>query len=250
MLATLLFAWFFPLMPALTLASIGLAIMLEFGTCGARLSLDARYATAALVAVAFAAAWWASGPALGYVDYLRQLPPDETPSLLDPLRNDVHSLPLLVAIAAALAVPASLFERATWVVLLATACLVLVLLDLRVWDQRDAAHAYLESPKSPPGLAALAEGRKPEVLWLDDEADAWFALGRPQYFSPQQGVSIVFSRALASLWMDRADVLMALGLEPRGLMTPLEAGGGWRPVARDARRDRRAMCPPGCAPAS
>lgn len=228
-LAALLLAWFFQPLPALTLASVGLAVVLDYGTLGARLRLDARHATAAFVFVAVAALWWASGPVLGYVDYLRQLPSDQTMSLLAPLHNNLHNLPLLAVIAAALLAPAPLFDRSVWVPVLAVACLLLVGLDLRLWDQRDAAQAYLESLRSPPGLAALAEGRKPGVLWLDDEVDAWFALGRPQYFSPQQGVSIVFSRALASLWVDRAGVLTTLGLEPRGVMTP------WKPAADDDR---------------
>ena len=228
-LAALLLAWFFQLLPALVLASVGLAVVLEYGTLGARLRLDARHAAAALVLVAVAALWWESGPALGYVDYLRQLPSDQPMSLLTPLHNHLQSLPLLALIAAALLAPASLFDRSAWAPILAVAGLLLVGLDLRVWDQRDAAHAYLESPRSPPGLAALAEGRKPDVLWLDDQVDAWFALGRPQYFSPQQGVSIVFSNALATLWVDRAGVLMALGLEPHSVMTP------WKPAADDDR---------------
>ena len=228
-LAALLLAWFFPLLPAFTLASVGLATLLEFGTLGARLPLDARHATAGLVLVAIAALWWASGPLLGYVDFLRQLPPDQVPSLLEPLRNDLHSLPLLALIAVTLVMPASLFDRPAWVAILAAVCLGLIALDLRLWDQRDVARAYLESPKSPPGLAALAAGRKPEVLWLDDEADAWFALGRPQYFSPQQGVSIVFSRPLAGLWADRAGTLVGLGLVPRSVFAP------WKLAADDDR---------------
>ena len=228
-LAALLLAWLFQPMPALTLASIGLAIVLEVGSLGARLPLASRHANAALVVVAVAAVWWASGRVLGYVEFLHQLPSDRAPSLLDPLRNNLQSLPLLAMAAIALLLPASLSGRAAVVPILAAACLGLVALDLRVWDQRDAARAYLESPRSPLGLAALADGRKPDVLWLDDEADAWFALGRPQYFSPQQGVSIVFSRPLAGLWMDRADVLVGLGLVPRGVLTP------WKPAADDDR---------------
>ncbi len=228
-LAALLLAWLFQPLPALVLASVGFAVLLDYGTLGARLRLDARHATAALVLVAVAAVWWASGPVLGYLDYLRQLPSDQTISLLTPLHNDLQSLPLLALVAVALVAPASLFDRSSWVPILVVACLLLVGLDLRLWDQRDTAHAYLESPRSPPGFAALAKGRKPDVLWLDDEVDAWFALGRPQYFSPQQGVSIVFSHPLASLWEERAGGLVALGLQPRSVMTP------WKPAADDDR---------------
>lgn len=228
-LAMLLLAWLFQPLPVVTLASIGLAVSLQFGTIGRRLPLDSRHVTAAFAVAAIAAVWWASGPALGYVEYLRQLPPDATSSLLDPLRNNLQVLPLVVAIVVALVVPQRVFERTPVVVALAVACLVLAGLDLHVWDQRNAARVYLEKPQYTPGLAALSEGRKPDVLWLDDEADAWFALGRPQYFSPQQGVSIVFSRPLAGLWLDRARALMALGLEDRGEMMP------WKPVADDDR---------------
>ena len=132
---------------------------------------------------------------------------------------------MLALVAARLVTPAERFATTATTAALAGACLVLGLVAGEVWDQRTNAQVYLEAPHEPPGLAALAAGRRPDVLWLEDESDAWFALQRPQYFSPQQGVAMVFSRPLAMEWARRANGLVALGLEPRGVLTPGRPAG-------------------------
>jgi hypothetical protein len=66
-------------------------------------------------------------------------------------------------------------------------------------------------------------------LWLDGLAEPWYALGRPQYLSPQQAVSIVFSRPLAMEWRRRAEALVALGLARTTIFRP------WAPAGDDDR---------------
>ena len=227
-LALLALAWLFQPTPALTLAVAGLALLLELGALGRRLPLADRHVAIVWLLVAACALYWAIGPWLGYLAFLKTLAPDESRTLVDPLRNNLHTLPLLVVIVTWLAAPTRV-RGDRMVIALACACLVFGMLVGKIWDQRTPAQAYLETPHELPGLAALAAGRSRQVLWLEDESDAWFALGRPQYFSPQQGVAMVFSRPLAMEWARRANSLVALGLEPRGVFMP------WRPALAEDR---------------
>ena len=219
-LVLLALAWFFQPSPVVTLAIAALSLVLEFGSVGRTFAPQRRHVVLVAVFAAAAALIWAAGPLIGYVAYLRALPPGDPPSLIDVLRNNLHTLPLVVLIAAWLVAPRSSLERRLGPAVLGIGALGLLAATAWGWDQRGAAHAALETRQTPPGLVTLAAGRSPEVLWIGDVSDAWFALERPQFFSPQQAVGIVFSRPLAVEWTRRADLLIGLGLEPRGVFRP------------------------------
>ncbi len=228
-LALMALAWFVQPGLAVTVTIAAFALMIEFGGIGRGWRIERRHVVVAYVLSVAATLFWVSGPLLGYAAYLGELPPGDTPSLIDPLRNNLHTLPLWFVIAGWLVMPLPAIERRFGPVALAIGGLGLVAANAWGWDQRGPARMMLETPQAPPGLAALAAGRNPAVLWLGTESDAWFALERPQYFSIQQGVSIVFSRPLAVEWTRRADLLIGLGLEPRGVYRP------WQRLADDDR---------------
>jgi hypothetical protein len=70
----------------------------------------------------------------------------------------------------------------------------------------------------PPELMGLIASRNGEVLWIDGLGEAWFLAGRPQWSTQQQGVSSVFSRALATRRRERMQFLIDEGLAYRNAM--------------------------------
>jgi hypothetical protein len=64
------------------------------------------------------------------------------------------------------------------------------------------------------------EGNPGEVLWVGGGAASWYLLGRPQWASGLQAVRAVFSRPLAMLWRERAQVLLDYGLASRNIFEP------------------------------
>lgn len=228
-LALLGLAWFFQPTSAVTLILACAALALELGPLGSRLRLTDGHAIIAIVVAASLSLVWVCGPILGYLRFLRDLPAGEVPTTIDPLRNNLQSLPVCAIIAAWLVAPASAGETAFVSIALRFCGIALLAAGAVEWDQRSAAQAYLERPQAPAGLAGLAAGHRQEVFWIGPRADAWFALRRPQYFTLQQGASIVFSRPLAREWMRRGDALIELGLVQKNVYSP------WRPAATDDR---------------
>ena len=227
-LALVALAWFFQPAPTATIMIAGAALGLEFAPVG-RLRMTATMATVAVLVSATLSLLWAIGPLVGYLQYLHDLPAGDAPSTLDPLRNNLQSLPLCAVIAGWLVGPAAFVESTAASLALSFACFGLLAVDALAWDQRSAAQAYLEDYHPPSAVLALAAGRRQDVFWVDSRAEAWFALRRPQYFSPQQAVSIVFSRTLSREWTRRANGLIELGLVPKNVFTP------WKPAADDDR---------------
>ena len=226
-LALLGLVWFFQPTPGMTAAIAGLAVALEFGKFDSRLSLSDGHAVVALWIAAILSMTWAVAPIVGYVHFLHGLQAGEAASTLDPLRNRLQSLPLCAVVAAWFVAPAAAAESAVVALAMPFVCIALLAAGAVEWDQRTVAQAYLEQPEAPAGLVALAAGQRQEVLWVGSQAEAWFALQRPQYFSPQQGASIVFSRPLAREWARRADVLVKLGLVQKNVYSP------WKLAADD-----------------
>ncbi len=89
-----------------------------------------------------------------------------------------------------------------------------------LWDQRTPDQRFLETGHAPKEIMRLIDGHKGEVLWIGGFAEAWFLLGRPQWATPVQGISIIFSSALASEWRSRTQILVNLKLASRASFTP------------------------------
>ena len=70
----------------------------------------------------------------------------------------------------------------------------------------------IDAGKHPPTLAQAIASRPGEILWVDGLAEAWYLAGRPQWASPEQGVSTIFSATLAHDWRARMRFLIAEGL--------------------------------------
>ncbi len=76
------------------------------------------------------------------------------------------------------------------------------------WDDRSAFQKLIDSNRHPPELMQLLAGKDGEILWLGGQTETWFLTGRPQWASPQQGVSTIFSPKLARAWRDRTQFLI------------------------------------------
>ncbi|QAY94927.1 hypothetical protein CWB41_03570 [Methylovirgula ligni] len=90
----------------------------------------------------------------------------------------------------------------------AAAALGLAIAVWHFWDDRSAFQKLIDSNRHPPELMQLLAGRDGEILWLGGQTEAWFLTGRPQWASPQQGVSTIFSPTLARTWRDRTQFLI------------------------------------------
>ena len=88
-----------------------------------------------------------------------------------------------------------------------------------------------------------------EILAIGGMTSSWFVLHRPQYFSPEQGASIVFSRPLALEWRRRARILLETGLVPRNALRPWEPLSAADPVVVTADKIG-ALCRRADAPAA
>ena len=99
------------------------------------------------------------------------------------------------------------------------AALAAVATAATTWDERASSGLWGRQD----GFAETTDvpgAHSSEVLAIGGMASSWSALRRPQYFSPQQGVSIVFSRPLAMEWRRRANILLELGLVPHNVFRP------------------------------
>jgi hypothetical protein len=227
-LALLALGWFFQPDLQITCVIAAFALVLHFGALGRALALKGWHVAVVYGLVVGLIALCDIGPVIGYVDFLRTNPEHDIAGLINPLRNNLHTAPLCLLTACWLLGPAAARRRLGSLTALAlTACLIVAVAAL--WDQRDPDARYFEARHAPPGFAAIAAGRSREVLWLDGLAEPWYALGRPQYLSPQQAVSIVFSRPLAMEWRRRAQALVALGLARTTIFKP------WAPAGDDDR---------------
>ena len=75
-----------------------------------------------------------------------------------------------------------------------------------VWDARTPWERYIiAGGPSPVALPAHAT-----ILWADEAPPTWFLLRRPAYVSSNQAAGLVFSRATATAWRERADIVRPL----------------------------------------
>jgi hypothetical protein len=222
-LALLTLGWF--CMPDLAFASLvaALALVVHFGPWQMRIA--SRYvalvwaATAVLVLCSYAglvAVLWR---------FLAHMPEGAALGTLYALRLNIEALPICALAALWLfAGPAWRWPRRFAAAGAAAAAILAAL----AWRSVPPAPDDLQTLRRPAEFAAILDSHPGEVFWVDGKSEAWFVLGRPQWGSMQQSASVVFSRKLAMLWRDRAQMLLDIGLMPANAFTP------WKPVEDSA----------------
>jgi len=103
-------------------------------------------------------------------------------------------------------------------VLLGIMALLLCIAAARFWDDRGPFQKLIDAGAHPPALMQVIAQRPGEILWVDGLAEAWYLTGRPQWASPEQGVSTVFSPELLELWRGRMRFLVREGLAQKGAL--------------------------------
>lgn len=146
-----------------------------------------------------------------------------TPAGFEFERAYLWSVSPLALPVAALAIFMALSRRRWPAMALILPALVIATLAAVSFDDRPRFQIALETSTAPPGLLAALPTDKGPVLWLGGGKESWYWAGRPNWAAAIQGSSIVFSRALATEWGDRARALVALGLEPARLLQPWTA---------------------------
>lgn len=104
-------------------------------------------------------------------------------------------------------------------VLLGALALFLSIAAVHFWDDRTPFQKLIDSGAHPPALMRIIDQKPGEILWVDGIAEAWYLTGRPQWASPEQGVSTVFSPELLRLWLGRMRFLVREGLAEKGALS-------------------------------
>lgn len=102
--------------------------------------------------------------------------------------------------------------------------LVFAAVAIMIIDDRTRLQKALESRDPPPSLVAGLPRAPGELLWIGGGKETWYWAGRANWAAAIQGSSLVFSRPFAMHWRERAESLVALGLEPEKLLQPWTAG--------------------------
>ncbi len=226
-LTLLALAWFDQPSLAFTAALCAAALILASGHL--TFGFTPRHAMGVAAVAAVLLLIWSGGPIMGYVAFLRTVPPAMPLQMIDPLRNNLHTAPVCLAIALWLLAPQPWRHRLLPLPVIGGAAMLLATGAGKLWDQRSAYGRYVEAGQVPDALASLTGGRPTDVLWIDGIAEPWFLLRQAQWMSSQQAVGIVFSRPLAIEWRRRADSLLALGLARKAIFEP------WNVMADDDR---------------
>lgn len=219
-LALLGLAWLGDLGPVAT--PVACAAALALGATPLPLPLRDRHAVWALAAAALIVGLGTVETAIGWAAFVAGAPRGADIGLLAALRCDLLVAPLCLALAIWLLAPVRAERSFAGAASLAVLALAAATGAAACWDERGPAQAFF-SRQDGFAPAAVPGDRSSEVLVIGGLSEAWFALDRPQYFSPQQAVGIVFSRPLAVEWRRRGAALRALGLVPHNVARPWEA---------------------------
>ncbi len=92
------------------------------------------------------------------------------------------------------------------------AAAALLVCGAALWDSRTAEARLIEGSGQAADLRRMIGTAPGEVLWIDDDSETWFTIGRPSFMSTVQAGPILFSRDLAVAWHERAMWLTGLGL--------------------------------------
>lgn len=97
--------------------------------------------------------------------------------------------------------------RAGAVLALGVGCVLAALL----WDGRTAEQGFMDAWSGDPGLTEAVGPGSGEVMWIDEDREVWFLLHRPSFLNTAQAGPMLFSRALAMEWAERAATARSLG---------------------------------------
>jgi len=123
----------------------------------------------------------------------------------------LQTIPLVAAAVASALIPWRMVPssaRFAAAAALATASVAGILL----WDNRTTERLSIEHRDGAAELRTLIGDTPGEILWIDEQSEAWFFAARPAFFNAVQGGPILFSRELAVQWADRAATLLRLHL--------------------------------------
>jgi hypothetical protein len=133
--------------------------------------------------------------------------------------------------------------------LLGIMALLLCIAAVRFWDERGPFQKMVDTAIHPPALMQIIAQRPGEVLWLDGLSEAWYLTGRPQWASPQQGASTVFSAELAHKWYARMRFLMAQGLANKAAVSSFDQPPAAADLGRLTKANVEQLCARPDAPA-
>ena len=108
--------------------------------------------------------------------------------------------------------------------LIVAASIALSLAVLLFWDDRGPYERVLDRAERQTTLENIIPDRQGEILWLTENTETWFWLGRPNWLTRIQGSSIVFSRPLAMIFAERAKFLIDLDLAGADVLKPWSHG--------------------------
>jgi len=215
-LALLSIAWLSSEIPENAALASGAALILSFA--GERIALPSARPTAVFLwAFTFLFAAALSLTYLrGYAAFVAHMPREVPHSI-----SYIWIKRYLVFFVLALILPFA-FSRRFSTIIVAGAVIVSLCLGVLAaygWDRRDPFQKLMDSATHPAPLAQTIASRPGEVLWIEGLAEAWFLTGRPQWASPQQGVSTIFSADLTRLWRPRMQFLIDHGLSDKRSIT-------------------------------
>ncbi|MBV8849238.1 MAG: hypothetical protein JOZ16_06595 [Methylobacteriaceae bacterium] len=197
------------------LAAAALALITHFGRVTK--TIPARYLAALATAIVVVMLICYAHALIDFERFLEKSPEGVGFAVYCALHFSVAALPVC-AIAAAWfwAKPRLPAARPLALVCGAAAAAAAVLL----WNALPYTSNDLALGRDKNAFTSILDDRPGEVLWVGGTAESWYLLGRPQWASALQPVSSVFSRPLAMLWRERAQILLDYGFAPRNIFEP------------------------------
>ena len=199
----------------LALGAAVLALVARFGRVTK--TAPARYVIALTIAVVGVTLIFYAHTLIDFGHFLANQPAGVSLAVYCALRFGVAALPVCAIAAACFwarppllaARPLGLFGGAG-----------VALAAMMLWIFLPQRSNELDSGRDPAGFVSMLDHRPGEVLWIGGAAESWYLLSRPEWASGLQPVSAVFSRPLAMLWRERAQVLLDHGLASRNIFEP------------------------------
>ncbi len=215
-LAVLAMAWLTSEESAAGTLICAVALFLHFGARLIPVALTPRIVAWVWAAACILALLWNVHYFIGYGRFLASIPADGPHYISQFWTRRYVAFPILVLIVTLVFARPS---RTIWGLQCAIA-LLLILAVVRFWDERTSFQKMADADYHPPALTNLIASRSGEVLWVDGVSEAWFLTGRPQWASPQQGVSTIFSSALTREWRERMQFLIRERLAEKKALSP------------------------------
>jgi hypothetical protein len=213
-LAVLATAWLASEESAVGALICAVALALHFGVRLIPIAITPRIVAWSWAATCALALLWNEHYFVGYARFLAAIPAD------GPHYASYFWMRRYIAFPILAVVVALVFQRPSRMIwgLQCAAALLLIIAAIRFFDDRTPFQKMVDADRHPPALMNLIASRGGEVLWMDGLWEAWFLAGRPQWASPQQGVSTIFSTALTNKWRERMTFLVRQGLAEKNAL--------------------------------